>query len=439
MLNATKFLVVLGLISAISSVFFIVRAEDYTSPNFILRDPVITIEGGRSTSTSFELFSSAGQTVGGENTSLSFIYRSGFLYFPVATAPILTAGAGDSQVNLSWTASVATLANITSYDVGISTVSGGPYTFESVGNTLSFTKTGLTSGVPYYFQVQANAGILTLAKSNEASATPSGEAPPPPPPPPLIGGGGIVLPLTGVSFSGRAYPLSNVTILKDGQIAVTTIAGPDANFYVSLTGLSAGNYIFSVYGEDSRGNRSTTFNFSLFITEGVMTRISGIFLAPTISVDKSEVVRGDNIAIFGQSIPSGEITIGVSSEEEIFGKTKSDKDGVYLYYFDTSPLEFGKHFTRSKAAIGWDITSFSRTISFLVGTKTVKAEPVAKCPLKADLNGDCRVNLIDFSIAAYWYKRPLSPQFIQKEIERLNGDGKIDLIDFSIMAYYWTG
>jgi hypothetical protein len=47
--------------------------------------------------------------------------------------------------------------------------------------------------------------------------------------------------------------------------------------------------------------------------------------------------------------------------------------------------------------------------------------------------------LIDFSIAAFWYKRPLSAEFLAREQKHLNGDGKIDLIDFSIMAFYWTG
>ena len=54
-------------------------------------------------------------------------------------------------------------------------------------------------------------------------------------------GGGPVNPppaQTTVSFSGRAYPMSSVTILKDGQIALQTIAGPDANFSASLTRLS---------------------------------------------------------------------------------------------------------------------------------------------------------------------------------------------------------
>ena len=60
------------------------------------------------------------------------------------------------------------------------------------------------------------------------------------------------------------------------------------------------------------------------------------------------------------------------------------------------------------------------------------------CPAKGDLNGDCRVDLVDFSILAYWYKIPLSDQFLETEKEKLSGDGKVNLEDFSIMAYYWT-
>ena len=74
----------------------------------------------------------------------------------------------------------------------------------------------------------------------------------------------------------------------------------------------------------------------------------------------------------------------------------------------------------------------------IFGIKEGEAEDVA-CGGRADLNCDKRVNLVDFSIAAYWYKRTISAEFAVKEKERLNGDGKVDLVDFSIMAFYWTG
>lgn len=326
-------------------------AEDYSSPSFIIRAPVVSIGGSFSTSTSFQAQGSLGQIITGINSGLNFQQAVGFLYFSTGTT------------------------------------------------TVSTPETPVTP----------------------AAAAPSG------------GGGTVSVITTGANFSGRAYPLSKVTILKDGQIAAATIAGPDSNFSISLTGLSDGNYNFSVLGEDKNGRHSTLFTFPVFITRGVIMSISGIFIAPTISVDKNEVKRGDNIGIFGQSISNSDITIAVNSENEIFLKTKADKDGVYLYDFDTSELENGSHFTKSKAALGSQISVFSKTVGFSVGFKNVFAAE-GKYPAKGDLTNDRRVNIVDFSVAAYWYKRPSPPQAVD-----LNGDGKVDLTDFSIMAYYWTG
>jgi len=105
-----------------------------------------------------------------------------------------------------------------------------------------------------------------------------------------------------------------------------------------------------------------------------------------------------------------------------------------LYNFDSSFVDYGTHYTKSKASIGNQaVSGFSNVISFKVGTKNIATE-LPKVVTKGDLNSDRRVNLVDFSIAAYWYKRPTPPATVD-----LNNDGKIDLVDFSIMAYYWTG
>ena len=96
-------------------------------------------------------------------------------------------------------------------------------------------------------------------------------------------------------------------------------------------------------------------------------------------------------------------------------------------------MEIGQHLTKSKASYGGEISSFSKAVGFKVGTKTTLAKPVTKIP-KGDLNNDKRVNIVDFSIMAFWYKKFGFPVGID-----LNNDGKIDLKDFSIMAFYWTG
>ena len=181
------------------------------------------------------------------------------------------------------------------------------------------------------------------------------------------GGGGGVLPPsseTSVSFSGRAYPMSAIFILKDGQVAVITIAGQDANFSASLTDLSAGNYIFSLYAEDINGKRSSLFTFSTYVSAGAQTSISGIFIAPSIGVNKSQVKQGDNIAIFGQSTPKSEITIVVNSDVQHFSTTDSDEDGIYLYNFNSAVLEMGNHIAKSKTSLNGDVSNYSKVIFF---------------------------------------------------------------------------
>lgn len=282
-------------------------------------------------------------------------------------------------------------------------------------------------------------GTLSCSSSCEFNTSSCSNASAPPAPSGGGGGGGgggsIIAPVvTSIIFDGRAYPKSAVTLLKDAQIAATTVAGANSNFQMTLSSLSAGNYIFSVYSEDSKGTRSSLLTFPVSVTAGATTKVSGIFIAPTIAVDKSEVKRGDNIAIFGQSVPNSEVTISVNSEEEFFNKIKTDASGAYLYNFDTSLLEMGQHFTKSKVALGGEISSFSKALGFAVGTKTVMAEEPKKASEKGDLNSDKKVNIVDFSIIAYWYNRPSTPSSID-----LNKDGKVNLVDFSILAYYWTG
>jgi len=251
------------------------------------------------------------------------------------------------------------------------------------------------------------------------------------------GGGGNVNPIhldTVVNFSGMAYPLSRVYILKDGQVAATTIADPAANFSVSLSDLRTNTYTFSVYGEDDSGRKSAFFSFPIFITSGTTVNIANIFLSPTIDVDKSDVKKGDNLVIFGRSIPQKEIVISVHSAEELFYKSNSNAMGGYLYNLDTSVLEIGKHQTKSKAIAGNQISQYTTPVSFSVGSEN-KPKDLTLCAfLKGDLNCDNHVNLIDFSIMAYWYKKPSPPAKVD-----LNNDGKISLVDFSIMAFNWTG
>lgn len=142
--------------------------------------------------------------------------------------------------------------------------------------------------------------------------------------------------------------------------------------------------------------------------------------------------QGDVIAFFGQAAANSEVTININSDNNISLKTVANSEGVYLYNFITSELEKEQHLAKARAVLDNLLTANSRVVTFMVGDKNIQAVSASK--VTGDVNSDAKVNLVDFSIVAYWYKRPSPPNYVD-----LNGDKKVDLVDFSIMAFYWTG
>ncbi|MCU0653284.1 MAG: dockerin type I repeat-containing protein, partial [Candidatus Pacebacteria bacterium] len=53
----------------------------------------------------------------------------------------------------------------------------------------------------------------------------------------------------------------------------------------------------------------------------------------------------------------------------------------------------------------------------------------------ADLNGDGKVNSVDFSILLYYWKSKVA---LKNPLVDINRDGKVNSVDFSIMLYQWS-
>lgn len=289
------------------------------------------------------------------------------------------------------------------------------------------------------YSIVRAATVINTSSNVYITAQVGGTPPVDPNPTPGGGGGSSSGPTTGtpttVNFSGMGYPSSKVIILQDGNPAITTAADPNANFSASLTNLIPGSYTFSIYTEDRDGYRSVSYSFPVYVTEGATINVGGIILAPTIDVENAQVRKGDNQAIFGYAVPNSKVNITVNSETEHIVSTKAGSTGAYLYNFDTSVLEYGSHDARSRALIADKTSITTDPAHFKVGTQTIKKEKGACGSLIGDVNCDGKVNLVDFSVLAYWYKKAEVPP---ANVD-LNGDGRITLVDFSIMAYHWTG
>ncbi len=98
------------------------------------------------------------------------------LELPTAAAPVaLNATAGDGKVILNWTAS----PGATGYYVQQSTTNGGPYKIAGANvSSATFTNSGLTNGVMYYYTVSATNAFGSSAVSTQVSARPTSTAVP---------------------------------------------------------------------------------------------------------------------------------------------------------------------------------------------------------------------------------------------------------------------
>jgi len=237
---------------------------------------------------------------------------------------------------------------------------------------------------------------------------------------------------TRLVVKGKAYPSSEVNILKDGAAFNQVTAKDTADFEFSTTDISAGVYTFEVWAKNKEGIKSTSYTITFRVMGGAVTTISGVYLAPSLSVDRDKVKQGEEIKFMGQTVPNADVYISVHSNGEVIKQTTSDNIGVYLLPFNTAQIEneqfhIAKSLFQAQESGNTIRSGYSQSVSFYVGAAGGKG----KCA-GADLNGDNRVNLVDFSILLYNWGSA-------SDCADQNKDGKINLTDFSIMMYYWTG
>lgn len=237
--------------------------------------------------------------------------------------------------------------------------------------------------------------------------------------------------VTKVVVEGKSYPHADVHILVDGKVIGIVRTDAKADFFFETTDVSPGVASFSFWSEDKDGLKSTLLSLTFRIISGAVTTITGVYIAPTIEVDKKSVRRGEDITVYGQTVPKTAVHVHINSEQEFIEELDSEDDGDYSLIFNTEPLDEDFHIAKAlfQLEVEGNIikSGFSKSVSFHVGS----LEGEALCP-GADLNGDGRVNLTDFSILLFYWGT-------DNECADQNNDGKVDLIDFSIMMFYWTG
>lgn len=289
--------------------------------------------------------------------------------------------------------------------------------------TAQFTQNPLTS------TVTITAGVLVYPGIHP-------ETPPAPSPGPINTSN-----MTDVAiFRGLAYPGSVISLLKNGFIVAEIPANPDGTFDIRVRDLTAGTYSFGLRAEDATHLKSKLLLFTVVISTGIATTVDGIFLPPTLTSDKIEVKKGEPVTFTGHGAPDATIRLSfipTFSTFELLKQSKANASGTWVYVMDSSELAFGDYEVKVRSILPNDLSPYSDPLSFKVGTTNVlrpKGTLLGGFRKKCDLNNDNRVNLLDFSIMAFWYKRLGFPAKVD-----LNTDNSVNLTDLSILAYCWTG
>jgi hypothetical protein len=242
----------------------------------------------------------------------------------------------------------------------------------------------------------------------------------------------------GVAFAGWAYKGSEVYILKDGQTQGSVKADTAGIFGAFLPDLTQGVYTFSLWSPDSAGRKSSTYSTTFWLDDGTQSILSDIFLSPTLSVEKNSYNAGESIFLSGESTPGANIEAYIFSKEAKDFKENSavkkfsgqaSVDGAWSLTADTAEIPGGNYVIRARAVNSDGKESeYSQNFEVSIGAAPVSA---AACE-GADLNGDGKVNLTDFSILLYHWGT-------DNECADQNKNGRVEIADFSIMMYYWTG
>jgi len=232
---------------------------------------------------------------------------------------------------------------------------------------------------------------------------------------------------TQVILRGKAYPSGSVEVLENGNQIGTAQSDSNANFQYSTTQVTPGTATFSFIAQDYAGVESLITSVVFAVVSSAITSVNNIYIPPTISTSARQVAPGDPLTLFGQSVPGAIITTQLDSDTRGTLNATADGSGKWALELDTNSVSPGFHSAKTLFVLSTSTQSgWGKSVSFFIGASLPAGGPTP------DLNGDGKVNLIDFSIFLLsWNTSDPRADF--------NQDGTVNLADFSIMLFDWTG
>lgn len=271
---------------------------------------------------------------------------------------------------------------------------------------------------PITFNLATTPISNTSISSGNSSGTGTGPIP----------GGSAVLFLASVTISGLSSPQSTVTILKDGATAASTVAGSDGVFSSRIAGLERGVYTFLTYATDRAGRKSAAVSSTITLGQGTTNTVANFILPPTLAL-QTVYEPGTVTRIVGESVPGSAVEVFAqqvgSASEKKYTATSNASSGEWFVEIPAADIR-GATVVRARGRTEDRLSDLSAPLS--IAGEAGSAIPAGG----GDMNGDAKVNLVDFSIL-------LSAWGTANANSDLNSDGTVNLADFSILLFNWTG
>jgi hypothetical protein len=396
-------------------------------------------------------------------TSTSSIASNSVVPSTVPDAPTNLAGSiGDTSVSISWSAPASNGgSSITGYTV---TSNVGGHTVNS--SSTSATVTGLTNGTTYTFTATAtNANGNSISSASSNSLTPASAPGAPTNLAAVVGDSSIDLSWTApVSNGGSA--LTDYVVqykLTTGGTWATFADGVSTTPAATVTSLSNNNsYDFRVYAKNIVGTGSASAEVSS--TPGapaqVIIQSFSDLITPTIGTAVRITNEGSTAYEYQYTWCVTDSALnGCGGGNDVFSSTAAKLIAVGEN-FDTTLSSTvstaGNYYFHIDVQFGSDSSTANQSFTAVDDTPvtpsggssggggggggggaSVPAEPVFQPVTSvgvADMNGDSKINSVDFSIMLAFWKTPYP---FRNPYVDMNGDKKVNSVDFSILLYQW--
>ncbi|MGO8669784.1 MAG: fibronectin type III domain-containing protein [Capsulimonadaceae bacterium] len=287
---------------------------------------------------------------------------------PAPSAPTgLSATAGNAQVGLSWSAS----SGATSYNITRGTASGAEgSTAIATASGTSYSDTGLTNGVTYFYKVAAVNGGGTSPASSEASATPE---------PPIAsaptglsatpGNGQVSLTWT-VSSGATSYNVfRSTTSGGEGSTAyktgITTASYTDSGVTNGLT------YYYTVAAINGGGTSAQSSETSATLVPAVPTGLGATAGNAQVSLSWSATLGATSYNIYRATTSGGEGSTAYKTGITTVSYTDSGVTNGLTYYYTVAAINGGGTSAQSSEASATLVPAVPTGLGATVGNAQV--------------------------------------------------------------------